>query len=149
MPYWEIFAPEGAFTPEDKKGLSSDLAHMYAENVDIPLFYTVVRFQDLPANSLYVGGEDTTNFVRIVVDHIARHLPDPEYRKFAMGVFEATIAPYVRDKGLDWEIHFDETPLDLWRVQGLIPPPAGTELEKLWAEENRAIPYDEGSLLPL
>lgn len=149
MPYWEIFAPEGAFTADDKQRLSADLAQMYNDNVDIPLFYTVVRFQETPANTLYVGGKPTTNFIRIVVDHIARHLPDPDYRKFAMGVFEETIAPYVRDRGFDWEIHFDETPLDLWRVQGLVSPPGGSEMEKLWTKENRAIPYDYDTLLSL
>ena len=30
-----------------------------------------------------------------------------------MSVFEATIAPYIRDRGYNWEIHFDETPVDL------------------------------------
>ena len=66
-----------------------------------------------------------------------------------MSVFEATIAPYVRDRGYDWEIHFDETPIDLWRVQGLIGPPEESEMEKLWAKENRPVPYDYDTMLPL
>jgi phenylpyruvate tautomerase PptA (4-oxalocrotonate tautomerase family) len=148
MPYWEFFTPKDALTAEDKKNLSTDLAQMYLDNVDIPLFYTIVRFEEQPEDTLFQGGEPTTNFIRIVVDHIARHLTDtdPDFTLFAMATFENTIAPYIRDRGFDWEIHIDETPLAQWRVQGLIPPPGGSDVEKLWVKENRAIPYDYETL---
>lgn len=149
MPYWEIFTPENAYTDEDKEQLSKDITKVYVDFVNLPEFYVVIRFHEMPDNTMYVGGRPKNNFVRIVVDHIARQMDDPEYRKMAMGVFEATIAPYVKDRGFDWEIHFDETPIDLWRVQGLMAPPADSELEKLWAKENRPVPYDEDTLLPL
>jgi phenylpyruvate tautomerase PptA (4-oxalocrotonate tautomerase family) len=149
MPYWEIFTPKGAFTPEDKQQLSKDLTKVYVDFVNLPEFYVVIRFQELGENEMYVGGEPKTNFVRFIVDHIARQMDDPEFRKLAMAVFEETIAPYVRDRGYDWEIHFDETPIDLWRVQGLIGPPEESEMEKLWAKENRPVPYDYDTMLPL
>lgn len=149
MPYWEIFTPENAYTPEDKERMSADLTKVYVDFVNLPEFYVVVRFHEMPENTMYVGGKSKNNFVRIVVDHIARQMDDPEFRKLAMAVFEATIAPYVRDRGYDWEIHIDETPIDLWRVQGLIGPPEESEMEKLWAKENRPIPYDYDTMLPL
>ena len=149
MPYWEIFTPAGAFTPEDKQNLSKDLTKVYVDFVNLPEFYVVIRFHEMAENEMYVGGVPQTNFVRLVVDHIARQMDDPEFRKLAMSVFEATIAPYIRDRGYNWEIHFDETPVDLWRVQGLAGPPAESDLERLWAKENRPIPYDEETLLPL
>jgi Putative oxalocrotonate tautomerase enzyme len=34
-----------------------------------------------------------------------------------------------------------ETPRELWMIDGFAPPPAGSDAEKLWAKENRAIPY--------
>jgi phenylpyruvate tautomerase PptA (4-oxalocrotonate tautomerase family) len=149
MPYWEIFTPENAYTEEDKQQLSADLTKVYVDFVDLPEFYVVIRFQEMPENTMYVGGQPKNNFVRIVVDHIARQMDDPEFRKLAMSVFEATIAPYVRDRGYDWEIHIDETAIDLWRVQGLMAPPENSDMEKLWAKENRPIPYDEDTMLPL
>lgn len=149
MPYWEIFTPEGAFTEEDKQRLTADLTKVYVDFVNLPEFYVVIRFQETPENTMYVGGKPKNNFVRIVVDHIARQMDDPEFRKLAMAVFEDTIAPYVRDRGFDWEIHFDETAIDLWRVQGLIAPPENSEMEKLWARENRPVPYDYDTMLPL
>ena len=38
-----------------------------------------------------------------------------------------TIAPFVKGRGFDWEFHIDETPFDLWSVQGYQPPPADSE----------------------
>jgi len=149
MPYWEIFTPENAFSEEDKLGLTRDLTKVYVDFVNLPEFYVVIRFQEMPENTMYVGGKPKNNFVRIVVDHIARQMDDPEFRKLAMAVFEDTIAPYVRDRGFDWEIHFDETAIDLWRVQGLIAPPENSDMEKLWARENRPVPYDSDTMLPL
>jgi|GEM_PF-4155089 Putative oxalocrotonate tautomerase enzyme len=34
----------------------------------------------------------------------------------------------------------DETPFDLWTIQGIRPPRAETEDEKRWIVENRASP---------
>jgi hypothetical protein len=54
---------------------------------------------------------------------------------------EEKLAPFIKERGYDWEIHIDETPMDLWRTQALVPPPE-SDMEKLWAKENRPIPYD-------
>lgn len=145
MPYWEFFAPENAFTEQDKLQLTDALTQVYVDFVHVPRFYVVVRFHEVPENSIYVGGEPKNNFVRIVVDHIARQMDDPEFRALAMRVFEDTYAPFIKDRGYDWEIHVDETPKDLWRVQGLMPPPEESEMEKQWAAENRPIPYELAS----
>ena len=142
MPYWEIFAPEDAFTPADREQLSEAITSIYVDIVDVPKFYVVVLFKDMPGNSMYVGGKANDNFVRIRVDHIARNGGTAEERAGFMSLIEAKIAPFIKDRGRDWEIHIDETPLDLWRTQGLVPPPAFSDMEKLWAKENRPIPYE-------
>jgi phenylpyruvate tautomerase PptA (4-oxalocrotonate tautomerase family) len=141
MPYWEIFTPENAFTDEDKQQLSASITDMYVQWVNLPRFYVVVRFHDMPANSMYVGGEPANNFVRVVIDHIARRMDDPEFRKLCMLAIEAALEPFVKDRGYDWEVHIDETPKDLWRTQGLIPPEGESDIERMWAKENRAVPY--------
>ena len=51
------------------------------------------------------------------------------------------IEPFAAAKGLGWEFHVDETPRDLWMIDGLVPPPTGSDAEKAWVEEDRAIPY--------
>lgn len=142
MVYWEVFAPEGAFTPRDREQLSEAITSIYANYVNLPKFYVVVLSKDMPANTMYVGGKAANNFVRIVVDHIARQMETAEMRAVCMTVIEQKLAPFVKDRGYDWEVHLDETPTDLWRMQGLVPPPPESDMKKLWAGENRPIPYE-------
>jgi phenylpyruvate tautomerase PptA (4-oxalocrotonate tautomerase family) len=143
MPYWEIFTPENAFTPADKEQLSERITSLYVDYVNLPKFYVVVLFKDMPANTMYVGGKANDNFVRIRVDHIARQMDDPAIRAMCMEAIEEKLAPFVKDRGYDWEVHLNETPMDLWRTQGLVPPPAESAIEKLWAKENRPVPYEQ------
>jgi len=42
---------------------------------------------------------------------------------------------------LEWEHHIYETPRDLWRIQGLDPPPQFSDAEKLWIEKNKPVSY--------
>jgi hypothetical protein len=42
---------------------------------------------------------------------------------------------------LEWELHIAETPRDLWRINGIDPPPSNSEAEKTWKEQNKALPY--------
>jgi hypothetical protein len=40
------------------------------------------------------------------------------------------------------EFHVDETPHDLWSIQGLKPPMPDTEQETKWHEDNKPTPYE-------
>jgi phenylpyruvate tautomerase PptA (4-oxalocrotonate tautomerase family) len=142
MPLWDIFIPENAYTEQDKEQLSEAITSIYVDYVNLPKFYVVVVFHEKPANSMYVGGREVNNFVRIRVDHFARQLDTAEERALCMGVIEEKLAPFVKDRRLNWEVHIDETPMDLWRIQGLVPPLPESEAEKLWAQENKPVPYE-------
>ncbi len=52
------------------------------------------------------------------------------------------LKPYLADQGYDWEYSVLETSRDLWKIQGMVPPMPGTEAEKLWFKENRAVEFD-------
>lgn len=141
MTCWEIFVPEHAYTEEEKEQLSEAITSIYVDYAQMPEFYVVVIFHDKPANSIYVGGKAANNFVSIRVDHFARQLDTAEVRAACMAVIEETLAPLVKERGFDWEVHIDETPMDLWRVRGMVPPLPESEMERAWAKENRPIPY--------
>jgi phenylpyruvate tautomerase PptA (4-oxalocrotonate tautomerase family) len=147
MPLWKVYHPVGAYTREDKHALSKRITGVYAE-VPLPKFYVDVVFQEIPQDSFYVGGEPVRNFVRIHMDHIARQLTSEAAKTKFLARVEAAIAPFIKDRGFDWELHIDETPFDLWAVQGIRPPRAGTEDEKRWIAENRPSPRtdDRGGL---
>ena len=75
MPLWKIYHPTSAFSAQDKQALSQRITALYSR---LPKFYVGVIFQEVPAESFYVGGVPADRFVRIWVDHIARTLPTPE-----------------------------------------------------------------------
>ena len=139
MPLWKIYHPVGAYTREDKHALSKRITDIYSA-VPLPKFYVVVVFQEVPQDSFYVGGESVRNFVRIHVDHIARQMTSEAQKTKFLALVEGAIAPFIKDRGFEWELHVDETPFDLWTVQGIRPPRAGTEDEKRWIFENRPSP---------
>ena len=142
MPLWQIYTPVGAYSTEDKKALSAALMSVYVDYAGLPNFYVNVLFHEVVEGNFFIGAEPRNNFVRLVAVHIARELPTAELRRAAMNRVEEKIAPFIKDRGYDWEIHIDETPIDFWTVQGLVPPPAESEAERLWARENRPIPYE-------
>lgn len=148
MPLWKVYHPAGSYTVEDKKILSERITAVYA-NIPIPKFYVVVIFEDIPQDACFVGGKPHNKFVRFKVDQIARTLPGPVIREWWMRTIDEVIAPYVKDRGYDWEVSIDETPVDLWSLQGEIPPPFESAAEKRWVKENKATPYTLAEKLPV
>lgn len=148
MPFWRIYHPANAYSEEEKQAFSEIVTSMYA-NVPIPKFYVVCLFEEVSPGTLFVGGKRNDNFVRVHIDHIARTLPGAVMREWWMRTIEASLAPFLRDKGFEWEVSVDETPFDLWTLQGEIPPPFQSVGEKRWIDENKASPYSFEEKLPL
>lgn len=135
MPLWNIYCCEGTYSSVDKRSFAQAITDVYA-SAGMPRFYVGVVFHDLAKDSLFIGGVPRVDFVRISVDHIARKsLPDE--RELLLKIFNKSIHPFVRDRGLDWEIHVDETPRDLWTIQGMRVPDEGSAEEQRWTRENR------------
>jgi len=109
MPLWKIYHPVGAYTREDKHRVAKRITDIYSS---LPKFYVDVVFQEVPQDSFYVGGEPASNFVRIHMDHIARQLTSEAAKTKFLARVEDAIAPFVKDRGFDWEFHIDETPFN-------------------------------------
>jgi phenylpyruvate tautomerase PptA (4-oxalocrotonate tautomerase family) len=135
MPLWNLYCPEGAYTAADKQALAQAITDLYAE-FGLPRFYVSVVFQELPPESYYVGGEPADDFVRIWIHEIARRVPE-DARGWWMKRIRDAIAPHIADRGLRSEVHIDNTPRELWSINGLKPPAEGSEEEKRWALENK------------
>ncbi|MEU8874273.1 tautomerase family protein [Streptomyces javensis] len=140
MPLWHVYHPVDAYSAEQKRQFAADVTEYYTR-VGLPKFYVVTLFHEVPESSFLVGGVPSDNTVRVVVEHIARHLTDPEVRKKGTEGLNRLLAPHTRDRGLHCEFHVDETPRDLWMIDGMWPPPARSEAEQLWARENRPVAY--------
>jgi hypothetical protein len=109
----------------------------------------VFIYEEMAKDSCFVGGEPNNKFVRFKIDHIARTLPGSVLREWWIRTLDTVIAPYVKDKGYDWEISVDETPVDLWSLQGEIAPPFESVAEKRWVKENKASPYTLAEKIPV
>ncbi|MBR8257229.1 tautomerase family protein [Burkholderia ambifaria] len=147
MPMWKIYHPAGAFSAEDKQAMSKVITDVYAR-LPIPRFYVVVIFQEMEEDACYVGGEPHNKFVRFKIDQIARTMPSPIVREFWIRSIEDLLAPWVRDRGYDREVSIDELPVDLWSVQGEIPPPFESLAEKRWIADNKASSFTCAEKLP-
>lgn len=140
MPLWNVYHPVGAYTEQEKREFADRVTGIY-EAGGLPRFYVVTLFHEVGAGSFYVGGEPVDDRVRVAIDHIARKHTDPAKQDSVRQRIEAVIQPFAAGKGLRWEFHVDETPRELWMIDGLVPPPTGSDAEKLWVKENRPIPY--------
>lgn len=140
MPLWHVYVVEGTYSSQDKSGMAKRVTDLYEQYARLPRFYVSVVFHELPSDSFYMGGEPADRFVRISIDHIARHLDDHSHFAAWLNIIDETLAPWLRDRGLDWEIHGDETPRAFWEINGFIPPPRKSEDERRWAKENRPSP---------
>jgi phenylpyruvate tautomerase PptA (4-oxalocrotonate tautomerase family) len=148
MPLWKIHHPAGEYSDADKKAFSEAITRVY-EAVPIPRFYVVVIFEGVATGDMFVGGDSHGKFVRIQIDQMARTLPGPVIREWWVRSLDDVIAPWVRDRGYDWEFTITEPPFDLWSLQGQIPPPFESVAEKRWIEENKATPYAQAEKLPI
>ncbi|KAF8488415.1 putative oxalocrotonate tautomerase [Gautieria morchelliformis] len=142
MPLHCIYATPGTFSVEDKVAIAERITTYYTSPpVNLPAFYVNVFFIDVPEDSFYIGGKPRKNFVRIVSQQLARSGTKDNWSKNLDGL-EACWAPFIKDRGLDWEMHIEQHERGLWRVQGQVPPLPGTAEERMWVQENRAVPYE-------
>jgi phenylpyruvate tautomerase PptA (4-oxalocrotonate tautomerase family) len=141
MPLWTIHHTPGIFSEEDKRQLAARITDRY-ERIGLPRFYVVTIFNETRSEDFYVGGERTQVGVRILIDHIARRSTDKESREQITRWIKRILHPCMeKHEGLHWEFHADETSEDLWMINGLVPPPGGSEAEKAWATANVASAY--------
>ncbi|WP_227997508.1 tautomerase family protein [Nocardia australiensis] len=140
MPLWHIYHPANTYSDKDKQDFAQDITDLYTK-FGLPEFYVVVLFKEIEESSYFVGGKPANDTVRIVVEHLARHLDDPDLRKRSTEKLNSIMAPYTGDRGLHWEFHTYESPRDLWMIAGLFPPGPGTEAEQAWVRENKPVPY--------
>lgn len=92
MPLWRIFSHPSTFSPDQRQALASDITSIYTR-AGLPAFYVNVVFIDVSETAIFIGGQPRKNFVRIVVEHIARTLETPEARKGFMDRADAVSLP--------------------------------------------------------
>lgn len=139
MPLWNIYHPVGAYDLQTKEEMARAITALYPM---LPRFYVGVVFHETERENMFIGGEPADDFVRISVDHIARQFPNEAFARKWLDQMSSSLAPFTEKRGFRWEVHFDETPFKLWRIQGLPAPLPESEAERKWRADNAASPYD-------
>uniref|UniRef100_A0A914CIW7 Tautomerase cis-CaaD-like domain-containing protein n=1 Tax=Acrobeloides nanus TaxID=290746 RepID=A0A914CIW7_9BILA len=142
MPLHRIFYSPGTFSEQDKEALAAHITKLYT-SVGLPAFYVVVLFLPVEEQNYFVGGKKTNKFVRIIVQHIARQFQNSKQADKFISKYEEILAPFIKERGLDWEVHFEHVERNYWRENGLEVPLPNTIAEKEWVRLNKAVPYDE------
>ncbi|KAJ7171255.1 putative oxalocrotonate tautomerase enzyme-domain-containing protein [Mycena filopes] len=146
MPLHRFFTPRGLYTCEDKAAIAAAVTAVYTK-INIPAFYVLVLFINVDPEDFFVGAKSTDKFLRIGVEHIARNFSSDEAKRNFMERYEKALAPFTSGRGIDWEVQITDDDRVLWNENGMAPPLAGSEEERIWKRENRAVPFAEIKVL--
>jgi hypothetical protein len=142
MPKWVFNHTTDAFTPEEKQLIARGMTKLYT-SVGLPAFYCHAHFFELPPHSIYAGGETPPALTTVSIYHIARTFESQEIQDMFFKTLDDILRPILKPKGIEWEIGIYEANRDLWRVNGLVPPPTGSEMEKKWFAANEVTDEEE------
>ena len=138
MPQWDFHLSSALLSNDEMESLSKTITRIYTR-VGLPPFYVQVRFiEDKPSN-VFIGGEKHPKFVALTISHLARTFETDEQKKRFLDKVDQALNPIFQTKGLDWEYYVQESPRDLWKINGLVPPPSGSAMEKKWVQFNKPV----------
>ena len=147
MPLWTFGHSAGAFTAEEKKDLAEAITKLYADS-RLPAFYVNVQFIPLAAEDLWYGGAPHPKFTMVSIYYVAQNVGDfPEERRDAfLRAVDKVLTPRMTKKGMGWEYCVMEGNRKFWKIDGIVPPPTGSEMEKLWHKHNRPVVSSDSNL---
>lgn len=137
MPVWDFQYAPGLFTDAEKHHLAKAITGIYTK-AGLPAFYVQTRFTEKPAGTQFIGEEISEKYVSIGIIHAARKLEDDRKGPF-LAAADAVLTPILGAKGVNWEYWVHEVDRDLWKINGLVPPKAGSDMEKEWARQNAPV----------
>lgn len=140
MPVWNIKHSPNVFSTAEKEQLAKSITRLYI-SYELPAFYVEVHFIESAPGNLFIGGEQPLKFAAVAINHVARTLTTDEQKQQFLSGVDAVLNPVFRPKGLQWEYFIVESTKDLWKMNGLVPPEAGSEGEREWSRLNKAVAF--------
>ncbi|KAI3558071.1 hypothetical protein CABS01_02629 [Colletotrichum abscissum] len=129
MPKWVFNCNTGIFTTAEKKQIAEGMTKLYT-SVGLPGFYCHTHFIELNPENMYAGGETPKALTTVSIYHIARGFDTPQVEAFFFKALDDILRPILKPKGIEWESGIYEARRELWRINGLVPPETGSEMEK-------------------
>lgn len=146
MPLWDFHYTAGGLSTQQKETLVAHITTLYS-SAGMPEFYVQVRFREFTSNTMYVGNQNCSSiedgdhkFAAIEITHVARTFTSITQERQFLHAVDRILKPVFVDGGWGWEYWVSEVKRDLWKVNGMIPPPTGSSTERRWAEVNKPIP---------
>ncbi|RYP53561.1 hypothetical protein DL768_001479 [Monosporascus sp. mg162] len=140
MPIWVFSHSAGAFTAEEKRDLAEAVTKLYTD-LDTPAFYVNVQFIPLGADDLWYGAKPHPKFTLVTIYHVAQNVINHPVatREAFINSVDNVLTPRMTKKGMGWEYLVIEGARELWKIDGIVPPPTGSEMEKLWFKHNKPV----------
>ena len=143
MPVWDCHYPARGLSQQQRQTLANNITRIYT-NLGLPPFYVQVRFHEAAPSSFFVGGQDYSSTsssshkdAGIQIIHVARSFDSEESKTKFLHKVDQVLNPVFEGQGWDWEYWVMEGPRELWKINGIVPPPTGSETEKRWFEANK------------
>jgi hypothetical protein len=140
MPLWKIYHGPDTFTDATERNeLAKRITDFYVA-LQLPAYYVNGQYFALSADRFYTGGNPISKTVGVEILHIARSWDrkDQAYAKGLKDAFDGILRPYTIDKGLHLEYAIQESPVALWRINGIDPPESFPPEEHEQAARNKA-----------
>ena len=146
MPLWDINYTAGGLSAQQRQSLADAITKIYT-TLGLPPFYVQVRFRESAPTSLFVGGQDYSSttgtnsqkHLSVQIVHVARSFDSETAKQRFLTKVDRVLNPLLDGKGWNWEYWVMEGPRELWKINGLVPPPTGSEMEKKWYKANRPL----------
>lgn len=106
MPFNRWYYPAGSLSQSDKEAIAKGITDIYAERY--PRHSTIVVFHELPEGNLFTGGQVTTNFHRVTLQHMAGSYDVKMLENDIRIRFRKVWKPFVDDRGHGFELQIEE-----------------------------------------
>ena len=96
-------------------------------------------------SDMYIGGESPAGFTSLNIVHIARTFKTEIDRMDFLSKIDRILERF-KAKGMQWEYFIQDSLSQQWKINGIYPPPSGSDEEKEWVRCNRSIDHDRAHL---
>ncbi|KAM0519347.1 hypothetical protein ACHAPE_003518 [Trichoderma viride] len=139
MPWNRIYHPEGVWSQADRDAIAKGITDVYA--TQYPRHSTLVTFIPIAKGSFYSGGEVTTNFVRITLQHMKGSWSTYDLENSVRTKFRENFKHLIEDRGMKYELQINEIPFEEISFNGWVNNTLlGEPLFKESVEKDELVP---------
>ena len=133
MPYYQIAAPTGVLTQEQRAKIAKVLTRRHCAETSAPESYVHVRYHEVPSGTQFTGGETEDNLV--ILNGTIREGRSIKERQQLLGKLSKSLSEALNKPENEFILSLNEITSATAMDFGLILPQPGGEPE--WFEKNK------------